>query len=106
MNAAQARRIMRERRMDLRKTEDRDEMAIHADQIMTAYETAYEAYNGKKIRLCYTRGFVRLDAQNMPRDSLGATGVQFKSYRLKELQSLTRELEARAHAANMGESDD
>lgn len=106
MNYAQARRIQRERRMDLRKSEDRDEMAIHADQVMTAYETAYEAYNRKKIRLCYVRGFVRLDAQNMPRDSLGTTGVQFKSYRLKEIQNMTRELEARVHAANMESNDE
>jgi len=102
--AAQIRRIKRERRIELRKCEDRDEMAMHADEIMRAYEETYHAYNGVKIVLCYVRGFVRIDGARTPRRDGGQ--IIMKGYRLKEIQAMTRELDARIHEQNMREMDD
>lgn len=104
MRAAMQRRIKRERRIELTKAEDRDEMAMHVDEILRAYEHAYEAYNGRKIVLCYVRGFARLDGAQTPRHD--GVAVIMKGYRLKELQAMTRELEARIHAAELGGDSD
>lgn len=104
MRAAMQRRIKRERRIELTKAEDRDERAMHVDEILRAYEDAYQRYNGRKIVLCYIRGFVRLDGAHTPRHD--GCQVIMKPYRLKEIESMTRELEARIHASELGGDED